>query len=103
MSALTLHPVKGIDRFWVAANIHPEKLHMHLSELEPGGSPHGLHTHEGVEGFYILEGEATLDTGGESCVLKANQAVVVDATQAHTIRNTGSQKVRYLVVQTKEK
>lgn len=104
MTAFRPHTVKGIDSFLVAENVHPDRLHMHISEIGPGTrahaphAPHAPHAHAGVEAFYIFEGQGSLETGGESYPLKANESIVLDATKEHGLVNTGSGVLRYLVV-----
>lgn len=102
MNAFKPYVVKGIDRFLVAENIHPDRLHMHISEIGPGTRAHAPHAHGGVEAFYIFEGEGVLETGGERFPLKANEAIVLDATQEHGLINVGSGVLRYLVIIAKE-
>jgi mannose-6-phosphate isomerase-like protein (cupin superfamily) len=102
MSGFKLETVKGIERVLLAENLHPDRLHLHISEIGPGMRAHAPHAHSGVEAIYILEGEGTMETGGEAYPFKANEAIVVDCTQEHGLINTGSGPLRYLVIITKD-
>ena len=89
---------KGLAKLLAMPGLVPDKLRMHISEVEPGNRMHAAHTHSGVEAFYVLEGQATVEVEGERFELGANEAVVVDATRPHGIYNSGSTRTRYLVV-----
>ena len=68
------HHVKGIARCLLDEDLQGEPLHVHISEVGPGERSHPPHRHGGIEAFYMLEGEATLEIDGETFVLKANEA-----------------------------
>ncbi len=95
------HQVKGIARCLLDEDLQGEPLHVHLSEVEPGQRSHPPHRHGGIEAFYMLAGEATLEIDGESFVLKANEAAVFDPNKLHGLVNSGSVPMRYLVIITK--
>lgn len=101
MSTFSLQKVKGVDRLLVADGIDPERLHIHITEIEAGTRAHPPHTHEGVEAFYVLEGEGTMEVEGDRISLRANEAVVLDPGVIHGLVNTGSGKMRYMVITTK--
>lgn len=92
------HHVKGIARCLLDENLHGEPLHVHISEVGPGERSHPPHRHEGLEAFYMLEGEATLEIDGETFVLKANEAAVFDPNKLHGLLNSGLVPMRYLVI-----
>jgi mannose-6-phosphate isomerase-like protein (cupin superfamily) len=98
MSTFNLHQVKGISRLLIDSSIDPDRLHFHISEIEPGTRAHPPHTHDGVEAFYILEGEGTVEVQGECQTLKANEAIVIDPGVPHGLVNTGSTRMRYIVM-----
>ena len=89
---------KGLSRYLVAASLDPQKLHIHISEVEPGSRSHGAHTHTGVEVFYVLEGQATIEVDDELYTLGRNEALALDASRPHSIFNSGSTRVRYMVI-----
>jgi mannose-6-phosphate isomerase-like protein (cupin superfamily) len=89
---------KGLAQCLVAASLDPRKLRLHISEAEPGSRSHAAHTHTGVEVFYMLEGQATVEVEDELYPLGPNEAIVVDASQPHGIFNRGSARMRYLVI-----
>ncbi len=89
---------KGLTRCLIAESIDPNKLRFHISEIEPGTRSHPPHTHAGVEAFYVLEGSGAVEVEGESYVLTSNQAIVIDPARPHGLVNTGSTRMRYLVM-----
>jgi (S)-ureidoglycine aminohydrolase len=92
------HQVKGIARCLLDADLQGEPLHMHISEVGPGERSHPPHQHGGLEAFYMLEGEATLEIDGESFTLKTNEVAVFDPRKLHGLVNRGSVPMRYIVV-----
>jgi mannose-6-phosphate isomerase-like protein (cupin superfamily) len=89
---------KGLTKLLAMPGMVPDRLRMHITEVEPGSRSHAAHTHTGVEGFYVFEGNVTVEVEGEHFPLAANEAMVVDATRPHGIFNSGSTRTRYLVV-----
>ena len=89
---------KGLSRYLVAASLDPQKLRIHISEVEPGSRSHGAHTHTGIEVFYVLEGQATVEVDDELYTLCPNEALALDASRPHGIFNNGSTRVRYMVI-----
>jgi mannose-6-phosphate isomerase-like protein (cupin superfamily) len=97
------HQVKGITRCLLDADLPGEPLHLHISEVGPGERSHPPHRHGGLEAFYMLEGEATLEIDGESFTLRANEAAVFDPNKLHGLLNSGSIPMRYIVIIAKDK
>ena len=89
---------KGLSRCWVAASLDPQRLRIHISEVEPGSRSHGAHTHPGVEAFYVLEGQATVEIEDERYTLGPNEVLTLDASRPHGIFNSGPARVRYMVI-----
>ena len=89
---------KGLDQFLIAANLDPQKLRIHISEVEAGSRSHSAHTHSGVEAFYMLEGHATVEVEDERYPLGPNQVLVLDPSRPHGISNAGSTRMRYMVI-----
>ena len=92
------HRVKGLRRMLIAEGIDPRRLHVHLSEIGPGTRAHPAHAHEGVEAFLVLEGTGAVEAGGSSHPLGPEECLVLDATIEHGLVNTGSGRLRYLVI-----
>ena len=80
---------KGLDQSLVAEGVDPQKLRIHISEVEAGSRSHSAHTHAGVEAFYMLEGHATVEVEDERYTLGPNQVIVIDPSRPHGISNTG--------------
>ena len=89
---------KGLSRYLVAATLDPQKLRIHISEVEPANRSHGAHIHTGVEVFYVLEGQATVEVENELYTLGPNQALALDASRPHGIFNGSSARIRYMVI-----
>ncbi|MBI5301197.1 MAG: cupin domain-containing protein [Chloroflexi bacterium] len=89
---------KGLTRFLIGDTIAPEKLSIHITEVEPGSRSHAAHTHAGVEAFYVFEGQATVEVEGEHYPLNVNESIVVDASVPHGIFNSGATRTRYMVI-----
>ena len=89
---------KGLSRYLVAASLDPQKLRIHISEVEPGSRSHSAHTHTGVEAFYVLEGQATVEVDDELYTLGPNEALALDASRPHGIFNASSARTRYMVI-----
>jgi mannose-6-phosphate isomerase-like protein (cupin superfamily) len=89
---------KGLSRYLVAATLDPQKVRIHITEVEPGSRSHGAHTHTGVEVFYVLEGQATVEVEDERYTLGPNEALALDASRPHGIFNGGPARVRYMVI-----
>jgi quercetin dioxygenase-like cupin family protein len=92
------HQVKGITRYLLDKDLPGEPLHVHISEVGPGQRAHPPHRHGGLEAFYMLEGEGTLEIDGETYLLKPNEAAVFDPQKLHGLVNKGSVPMRYMVI-----
>ena len=92
---------KGLGKFLIGDNIDPQKLSIHISEVEPGNRSHGAHVHTGLEAFYVFEGQATVEFQGAQYPLNANESMVIDATVPHGIFNSGTTRTKYMVIITK--
>ncbi len=89
---------KGVTRCLVDDHVDTNKLRFHISELDAGARPHPLHTHPGVEVFYVLEGNGTLEVESERHSLGPNESIMLDSSRPHCLVNTGNSRMRYLVV-----
>jgi uncharacterized cupin superfamily protein len=94
---------KGLARYLLDADLGGEPLHIHISEVGPGARSHPPHRHGGIEGFYMLEGESTLEIDGERYPLRANEGIVFDPQKLHGLVNTGTTSMRYIVFIAREK
>ena len=89
---------KGVLKCLVAENVNTEKLRFHISEIEAGTRSHPPHTHEGIEAFYVLEGNGEIEVEDERYQLGPNEACMLDPTKLHGLINTGSTRMRYMVI-----
>ena len=89
---------KGLSRYLVADSLDPQRLRIHITEVGPGSRSHGAHTHAGVEAFYVLEGQATVEVEDEIYTLDPNEALALDACRPHGISNNSSAPIRYIVI-----
>ena len=89
---------KGLAKCLASPGLVPDKLSIHVTEVEPGNRSHAAHTHAGVEAFYVFEGQVTVEVEAERFPLEANQVMVIDATRPHGIFNSGSTRTRYMVI-----
>lgn len=89
---------KGLAKFLIGETIDPKKLSIHISEVEAGNRSHAAHTHEGLEAFFVLEGQATVEFRGEHFPLNVNESMVIDAMVPHGIFNSGTTRTKYMVI-----
>ena len=89
--------IKGIERFVFEEGTDSERLHLHISEVDPGKRAHPPHTHEGLEVFYVFSGKGEVLFGDKKHLISDNQAIQVDCTVLHGIRNVGETKLNYAV------
>jgi (S)-ureidoglycine aminohydrolase len=96
------HQAKGLARLLTDVDLPPERLRIHISEVGPGERSHPPHQHAGVEAFYMLAGEGTLEIGAERQRIRAGEAIVFDPTKLHGLVNTGTIAMRYIVIIARE-
>lgn len=89
---------KGLAKCLIDTGIDPEALSLHISEIQAGTRAHPPHTHEGVEAFYVLEGNGTVEIEGERYPIGPNEAILLDTTRLHGLVNTGETVMRYMVI-----
>lgn len=89
---------KGVSRCLADASLDPERLRFHISEIAPGTRAHPPHTHEAVEAFFVLEGQGVVEVAGERHEVGPNEAIILDARQWHGLENTGTTRMRYMVI-----
>ncbi len=89
---------KGISKFFMETGLDPDKFSMHISEAAPGTRLHPPHTHDGIEAFYMLEGQGTAQTESGSQTIGPNEVAIVDASKPHGLVNTGTTTMRYIVI-----
>ena len=89
---------KGLTRLLAAAGTVPDKLRVHISEVEAGSRSHPPHQHPGTEAFYVFECHVTVEVESERFPLNPNEVMVIDATRMHGLSNTGATKAKYMVI-----
>jgi len=71
---------------------------MRVFTIEPGGAI-PLHTHNDMEHeMFILEGEATLNTGDEEIPVKKGDVLLIQPNEKHSFTNTSSAPFRFICV-----
>ena len=98
MPVTTRTDIKGVDRFLFTKGADDHKLHLHVSEVGPGQRSHPPHQHEGLETFYILEGKGEIVHGEETYSVNSGEAMQVECSVLHGIRNAGEGPLRYAVI-----
>jgi mannose-6-phosphate isomerase-like protein (cupin superfamily) len=66
-------------------------------DVDPGSGP-SLHKHGYAELFFVIEGQATFTDGVDEHVVRAGEAVIVSADQAHAFVNSGTGRLRQIDV-----
>jgi mannose-6-phosphate isomerase-like protein (cupin superfamily) len=88
-----------------------KKVLLEKADLQPGrvqmvnwaslgiGKHFARHFHEDMQEIFILvQGKAEITVGDETAVLGRGDTVVIDAREAHAMRNIGQETVGYLAV-----
>jgi (S)-ureidoglycine aminohydrolase len=96
------HQAKGLARLLADVDLPPERLRIHISEVGPGERSHPPHKHAGVEAFYMLAGEGTLEIDSENQRVTTGEAIVFDPTKLHGLVNSGDVPMRYIVIIARE-
>jgi mannose-6-phosphate isomerase-like protein (cupin superfamily) len=96
--SLVAKSAKGLERLLVDEALPADRLTLHISEVGPGARAHPPHTHAGIEGFYILEGQGVVEVGEERHPLAAGEAALLDASTLHGLVNAGPGPLRYMVI-----
>jgi mannose-6-phosphate isomerase-like protein (cupin superfamily) len=70
-----------------------------IEECVPPGASEVCHFHNKAQQFFfILSGEATMETNGERILLSAGQGIAIPPGTRHQFRNYSDQPVRFLVI-----
>jgi (S)-ureidoglycine aminohydrolase len=96
------HQAKGLARLLTDIDLPPERLRIHISEVGPGERSHPPHQHPGVEAFYMLAGEGTLEIADERQRIATGEAIVFDPTKLHGLLNSGDLPMLYMVIIARE-
>lgn len=68
-------------------------------EILPVGKEVRRHHHlQTEEIYYILEGEGLMTVGDETRNVKAGDAIFIPRTNTHTLKNTGSEDMKLLLI-----
>ncbi|HYN84726.1 MAG TPA: cupin domain-containing protein [Pyrinomonadaceae bacterium] len=77
----------------------PVELCSLAEEILPAGAEVGRHFHARTEEiYYILAGAGVMTVAGEAREVAAGDAVYIPRGAAHTLRNTGAQAMKILLV-----
>ena len=66
--------------------------------IKPGEWPHPPHQHDAEEIIHILSGEGTWFLNGEELPATAGDMVFIASQDPHTLKNTGTEPVEFLVI-----
>jgi len=81
-----------------------ERLEIHVTTLEPGGAPHGSHTHDDLEELIIIkEGLVKQTINGNSKILGPGSVVLASPGDEHGIENAGQTRASYYIIRWKSK
>ena len=70
-----------------------------IEEQMPAGATETLHYHkQSQQFFFMLSGEATMETAGQEVRLAAGQGLHIMPGTHHRIRNSSNQPIRFLVI-----
>ncbi len=75
------------------------RIEVHETTLAPGGRPHPPHHHRHEEMFLIREGTVEVTIAGRNTRLGSGAAAFVASMDEHGIKNVGSGRARYFVVE----
>jgi mannose-6-phosphate isomerase-like protein (cupin superfamily) len=89
---------KGVNKFWVGDDVPADALGVHISEVGPGKRAHAPHIHDGVECFFMLQGQAAMEIGDERIELGANDGIVLEPSTLHGLVNIGDVPMKYMVI-----
>ena len=89
---------KGINNLWVGDDVSDDALSVHISAVGPGGRAHPPHVHDGVECFFMLEGQSAMEIGEDRVELGPNDGVVIQPETLHGLVNIGDTSMRYMVI-----
>ena len=89
---------KGLSKLLAVTGTVPDKLKIHISEIEAGTRSHPPHQHPGTEAFYLFEGKVTVELEEQRHPLNPNEVMVIDATHMHGLFNSGTTKAKYMVI-----
>ena len=93
----TIAVVGDVYRFLATGEDTNGKYAMWEAIVPPGGGPPPhVHSRE-EEGFYILEGEITLQVGGERIVAKAGMFVNMPVGTPHSFKNESGRTAKMLI------
>ena len=81
--------IKGIDKFIFEGGLDDNKLHLHISQVDPDTRAHPPHTHDGQEIFYVFEGNSEVvwfEGNWQEYERDRKRRLGVDADQPHRIK-----------------
>lgn len=76
-----------------------EELDVHITTLNPGQEPHGIHQHPKEEVLIVKEGTVEAFVHGRWQKLDAGSVIFQATNEPHTIRNVGKTPATYHVVE----
>jgi len=75
------------------------RVHVHETELPPGGAPHPPHHHEHEEIVMVREGTIEVTIDGVATKVGPGSVAFVASNQEHGWKNVGEGRAQYFVVE----
>jgi quercetin dioxygenase-like cupin family protein len=73
-------------------------IEMHLTELDPGQSPHAPHKHVHEEIFMLREGTIEMTISGKATRLTPGSVAYIASNELHGLVNSGTEAAHYFVI-----
>jgi quercetin dioxygenase-like cupin family protein len=73
-------------------------IEMHLTELDPGQSPHAPHKHVHEEIFMLREGTIEMTISGKTTRLTPGSVAYIASNELHGLVNSGTEAAHYFVI-----
>lgn len=89
---------RGFKLPFIDEDCGARQLHLHVSSINPGESPHPPHSHAGEEIIYLLEGTAEVLIGEQTRVIGAQTAVFCPEHVTHGLHNCGEIPMKFMVI-----
>ena len=73
-------------------------IELHMTELDPGQSPHAPHRHVHEEIFMLRAGTVDMTVNGQTTRLGAGSVAYIASNELHGLVNSGNDAAQYFVI-----